>query len=114
VPEPVLAITRIHGIAGRRDDLRSLMQATEAAAVQEAGCRSYRFTVALDDPDEYLHVQEWADEAAFTAHQRSPGFRDYQAALFELLARPSEMEVHRGAQTTRPEPSGLPDPRAVD
>ena len=31
--------------------------------------------LTLDDPDEYIHVQEWADDAAFTAHQRSPAFR---------------------------------------
>lgn len=114
VPESVLAITRIHGLAGRRDELRALMQATERAVAQEAGCRTYRFAAMLDDPDEYVHVQEWADEAAWVAHQGSAAFRDYQQALFDLLARPSDMEVHRGATRSRPEPSGLPDPRALD
>ncbi|MDA0178758.1 antibiotic biosynthesis monooxygenase [Solirubrobacter phytolaccae] len=114
MPDSVLAITRIHGIAGRRDELRSLMRATEQAVAQEAGCRTYRFAAMLDDPDEYVHVQEWTDETVWKAHQVSPAFRDYQRALFELLARPSDMEIHRGAQTTKPEPSGLPDPRAVD
>ena len=114
VPDSVLAITRIHGIAGRRDELRALMQATERAVAQEAGCRTYRFAVMLDDPDEYVHVQEWTSEQTWDAHQGSPAFRDYQHALFELLARPSDMEVHRGADRSRPEPSGLPDPRALD
>ena len=114
MPEPVFAITRIHGIAGRREDLRALMLQTEETVAQEPGCRVYRFTVTLDDPDEYVHVQEWTNEDAWQAHQRSPAFREYQHALFELLARPSDMEIHRGAQTTRPEPSSLPDPRAVD
>lgn len=114
VSEPVLAITRIHGIAGRRDELRALMQATEHATSQEDGCRLYRFAATLDDPDEYVHVQEWTGEAAWTAHQASPAFRDYQAALFDLLARPSEMEIHRGARTTRPAPSDPPDPRSLD
>ena len=40
--------------------------------------------------------------------------RDYQRALFDLLSRPSDMEIHRGPQPVRPEPSGPPDPRAVD
>jgi quinol monooxygenase YgiN len=110
----VLAITRIHGLAGRREELRALMQATEAATAGEPGCRLYRFTVTLDDPDEYVHVQEWAGEAEWLAHQRSPAFRDYQRSLFDLLARPSDMEIHRGAQTTRPEPGVVLDPRAAD
>ena len=112
--ESVLAITRIHGVAGRREELRALMRATEVEVAQEPGCRTYRFAAMLDDPDEYVHVQEWTGEEVWKAHQTSPAFRDYQRSLFELLARPSDMEVHRGADTTRPAPSGPPDPRGVD
>ena len=114
MPDRVLAITRIHGIAGRREELRELMRATEAAVAAEPGCLTYRFAETLDDADEYVHVQEWTGEDEWRAHQRSPAFREYQRSLFDLLARPSDMEVHRGAQTTRPEPSGPPDPRAAD
>jgi quinol monooxygenase YgiN len=110
----VVAVTLIHGIAGHRGALRQLMRATEGRVAGEPGCRLYRFASTLDDPDEYVHVQEWADDGAFAAHQRSPAFRDYQQQLFELLARPSDMRVHRGGQTVIPEPSGPPDPRAVD
>jgi quinol monooxygenase YgiN len=114
VPAHVLAITRIHGLAGRREELRELMRATEATTASEPGCRMYRFAATLDDPDEYVHVQEWASEDEWVAHQHSATFREYQRSLFELLARPSDMEVHRGAQTTRPEPGGVLDPRAAD
>jgi quinol monooxygenase YgiN len=110
----VVAVTRIHGIAGRRDDLRELMRRTEARVAQEPGCRMYRFTATLDDADEYVHVQEWASEAAWVDHQRSPAFRDYQHDLFDLLARPSDMRVYRGAEAIVPEPSGPGDPRAAD
>jgi len=110
----VVAITHIHGIAGRRDDLRALMADTEARTAAEPGCRMYRFAATLDDADEYVHVQEWADEPSWIAHQRSPAFRDYQRELFDLLARPSDMTVHRAAETTVPQPSAPPDPRAAD
>jgi quinol monooxygenase YgiN len=111
--EHVLAITHIHGIAGRREALRELMRTTQARVAEEPGCRLYSFTAALDDPDEYLHVQEWADEAAFEAHQRSAAFQAYQRDLFELLARPSEMRIHHGGHTIAPVPSGPPDPRGA-
>jgi quinol monooxygenase YgiN len=110
----VLAITLIHGIAGRRGDLRALMRDTAERVASEPRCRMYHFAVMLDDADEYIHVQEWADEEAFDAHQRSPAFRDYQRGLFDLLSRASDMEIHRGRQPVHPEPSGPPDPRAVD
>jgi quinol monooxygenase YgiN len=110
----VIAVTRIHGLAGRRGELRRLMRATEAAVAVEPGCRLYRFAATLDDPDEYVHVQEWAGDAEFAAHQRSDAFREYQRGLFDLLARPSDMQVHRAAETTVPEPSGLLDPRSAD
>jgi quinol monooxygenase YgiN len=113
MPGRLLAITRIHGVAGRRGDLRALMRDTETRVAAEPGCRAYRFAATLDDPDEYLNVQEWEDEAAFLSHQRSAAFRDYQRGLFGLLARPSEMEVHRASETVRPEPSVM-DPRAAD
>jgi quinol monooxygenase YgiN len=114
VAASVVAVTLIHGIAGRRQDLRELMRRTEARVADEPGCLVYRFAATLDDPDEYVHVQEWASDAAFSAHQRSAAFRDYQNALFDLLARPSEMRVHRPLQTVVPEPSAPADPRAAD
>ena len=109
----VVAVTEIHGLAGRRDELRELMRATERRVSQEPGCRTYRFAATLEHPDEYLHVQEWDSEETFAGHQRSPAFRDYQRALFGLLARPSDMRIHRAPRTVVPEPSGPGDPRGA-
>jgi quinol monooxygenase YgiN len=109
----VVAVTQIHGIAGRRDELRDLMRATEVRVASEPGCRTYRFAVTLEHPDEYLHVQEWESESAWSDHQRSPAFRAYQDALFGLLARPSDMRVHWEPRTIVPEPSGPGDPRGA-
>lgn len=109
----VVAVTLIHGIAGRRGELRELMRATEEDVAAERGCREYRFAATLGDPDEYVHIQEWASEKAWADHQRSPAFREYQRALFGLLARPSDMRIHRAPRTVVPEPSGPGDPRAA-
>jgi quinol monooxygenase YgiN len=114
MPGSVVAVTLIHGIAGRRQELRDLMRRTEDRVAAEPGCRVYRFAASLEDPDEYVHVQEWVTESAFADHQRSAAFRGYQQALFDLLARPSEMRVHRAPQTIVPEPSGPADPRTAD
>lgn len=110
----VIAITRIHGVAGRRGELRALMGDTEWRTSAEPGCLRYAFAVALGEADEYVHVQEWENEATFAAHQRSEAFRAYQHGLLDLLARPSEMELHHVSATVVPEPSGPMDPRAAD
>jgi quinol monooxygenase YgiN len=112
--EHVVAITQIHGLAGRREELRELMRATEDRVATERGCLTYRFAATLVHADEYLHVQEWSSDDAFAAHQRSPAFQAYQRELFDLLARPSEMRVHRAPRTTVPQPSAPPDPRSAD
>jgi quinol monooxygenase YgiN len=109
--ERVVAVTQIHGLAGRRDELRALMRENEARV---SGAHLYRFSATLEDPDEYLHVQEWASDADFAAHQASAAFAEYQRALFDLLARPSEMTIHRVASSVVPTPSAPVDPRAVD
>jgi quinol monooxygenase YgiN len=113
MPDHVLAVTQIHGLAGRRHELRELMRATEERASGEHGCRLYRFAATLEHPDEYLHVQEWASEQAFADHQRSSAFQAYQRELFGLLSRPSDMKVHRAPSTIVPEPSGPGDPRGA-
>jgi quinol monooxygenase YgiN len=110
----VIAITRIHGIAGRRDELGALMRDTQRRTSAEPGCLRYVFGVTVGEADEYVHVQEWTDDSAFAAHQRSEAFRDYQHALVELLARPSEMELHHVSATVAPEPPGPMDPRSAD
>jgi quinol monooxygenase YgiN len=109
----VVAVTEIHGIAGRRDELRELMRDTQARVAAEPGCLVYRFSATLEDPDEYVHIQEWESEAAFADHQRSPAFREYQSALFDLLARPSDMRLHYVRQSVAPQPSVV-DPRSFD
>jgi quinol monooxygenase YgiN len=110
----IVAVTRIHGLAGRRDELRALMRETQEEVERSPGCRVYRFSAELHDPDEYVHVQEWDDEAVWRAHQGSEAFRSYQRQLFGLLARPSEMRVHTVSGSFTPEPSAAPDPRAAD
>src|SRR4051794_14771327 len=45
----LVAVTRIYGLAGRRDELRALMRETEQRTSAEPGCRLYRFAATLDD-----------------------------------------------------------------
>jgi quinol monooxygenase YgiN len=110
----IIAVTRIHGLAGRRDELRVLMRETQRRTAAEPRCLRYVFGAMVGDADEYVHVQEWTDDSSFAAHQRSEAFRDYQRGLLDLVARPSEMVLHHVSSTFAPEPSGPMDPRSAD
>ncbi|HKH16350.1 MAG TPA: antibiotic biosynthesis monooxygenase family protein [Solirubrobacteraceae bacterium] len=110
----IIAVTRIHGLAGRRDELRALMRDTQRRTAGEPGCLRYVFGATVGDADEYVHVQEWSDDSSFASHQRSEPFRDYQQGSLDLVARPSDMELHHVSSTIAPEPSGPMDPRSAD
>ena len=110
----VVAIGRVHGIASGRAQLLELMRRTAAAARAEPGCRSYDFAEVLDGTDEFVVVHEWDDEAALDAHYGGAVHEAYRQGVFGLLARPSELVVHRVASTQHPVDAGPMDPREAD
>jgi len=110
----VVAVARVHGIAAAHAELVALLRRTAAAARAEPGCRSYDVAETPDGADEFVAVHAWADEAALEAHYRGAAHQAYQHDVFGLLARPSELDIHRVAGTERPVDSGLMDPRQAD
>jgi quinol monooxygenase YgiN len=110
----VLAVGRLYGHPERRDALRALMRETERAVAGAPGCLAYGFSVSVADPDVYVVVQEWADQASYDAHYAAPAYAEWVAAVGPLLARTSELAVHQVAATARPVPSAPMDPRLAD
>jgi len=110
----VVAVADMFGISGRRADLLAALSELEREAAASAGCVRYSFAATLADPDHFVLISEWQDQAALDAHYRSPAFSHFQFALNGLLARPSEMTVHTVSSTARPVASGPMDPRAAD
>jgi quinol monooxygenase YgiN len=110
----VVVVGDIYALVGRRDDLVELLRETQERARSEPGCVAYAFAEVVADPGHYLILQEWRDETALEAHYASVGFTRYQAQVGELLARPSEVRVHRVAETVRLADPGPMDPRRAD
>jgi quinol monooxygenase YgiN len=110
----VVAVARVHGIASAHAELVELLRRTAAGARAEPGCRSYDVAEALDIADDFLVVHAWDDEAALEAHYRGAAHQAYQHDVFGLLARPSELVIHRVASTEHPVDPGPMDPREAD
>jgi quinol monooxygenase YgiN len=110
----VLAIADLYGISGRRNELVALLAEAERDADEGLGCLRYTFGATLADPDHFVLVSEWRDQAAMDAHYGSPSFASFQFSLEGLLARPSEMTVYAFSGSVRPVASGPMDPRDAD
>ena len=110
----VVAVARVYGIASTRAELVELLRRTAAAARAEPGCRSYDVAETLDGADEFVVVHAWDDATALEAHYRGPAHQAYQQDVFGLLARPSELVIHRVSSTERPVDPGPMDPRQAD
>jgi quinol monooxygenase YgiN len=110
----VIAVADMYGLSGRRADLADALRAGERAAQSRPGCVRYAFAARVADPDHYVLVSEWRDQAAMDAHYASPEFAEFQASLHGLLARPSEMVVYSVDGAARPVASRPMDPRDAD
>jgi quinol monooxygenase YgiN len=110
----VILVGEVFGLGGLREELTDVMLRAQREARAAQGCLRFVFARALDDPDVLLIVQEWSDEAALERHFRSPAHAAYQRDVEGLLARPSQVRIHRVAATVQPTPSTLMDPRRAD
>jgi quinol monooxygenase YgiN len=110
----VLAVADLFGIKGRRQELRDVLADAERDAAGEPGCLRYVFAATVADPDHFVLISEWRDQAALDAHYASDAFANFQFALDGLLARPSEMTLYAISGSARPLSSRPIDPRDVD
>jgi quinol monooxygenase YgiN len=63
---------------------RDMIRATR----QEPGCRAYRFSFDLDDPNTVHIFEEWESAEALTAHFQTPHMATFQQRLPALLGGP--------------------------
>ena len=110
----VVAVADLLGISGRRQELRAVLAGAERDAAGQPGCVRYSFAATVADPDHFLLVSEWRDQAALDAHYASTGFANFQFSLDCLLARPSQMTLYSVSGSARPLSSSPLDPRDAD
>jgi quinol monooxygenase YgiN len=104
-----LLVAELHGLAGRQADLRALLDDLAAGAREESGCVSF-LVLAAEEPGEFVLLSGWSDEQALSAHYSTPHYRRYREQVGPLLARASDVVVHRIAATVRALDPNPPDP----
>ena len=103
-----VVVAKLAGLTGRAAELRTLLGDRARAVRAEDGCVSYEVAELLDEPVTYVIVQTWTSSEALRAHYATEAHAEYQHAVDELLATPSEVVLHQVASTTRPSASTSP------
>ncbi|HEV7753101.1 MAG TPA: antibiotic biosynthesis monooxygenase [Baekduia sp.] len=91
----VLIHAEIHGLAGRAAELRALLSEHAADLSAAAGSLGASAYAPVDgDVGELILQTHWRDETAMQAHYATPGYTRYAESVGELLARPSDVDIH--------------------
>ena len=107
----ILVHAEIHGLVGRATELRALLIEHAAATAGAAGCTgSAAYEPLGGEPGEFVLDGWWQDEASLRAHYASPDYGSYVSAVGELLARPSDVQVHYVERTVRAQGDASLDP----
>ena len=91
----VLVHAEIHGLAGRAAELREVLvehAAATAGAQGSLGATAYAPLGA--EPGEFVLDAWWDNDAALRGHYASVEYARYATRVADLLARPSDVQIH--------------------
>ena len=71
----VVLVAEYRAKPGMGDRVEAALWEMIPLARQEPGCRAYKVNRAVDDADQFLLYEIYADEAALKADRRTPHFR---------------------------------------
>lgn len=108
----LMQVAELHGLVGRQNELRELLDAVATRARDEPGCISFRVLTA-EEPGEWVVLSEWVEEASLRAHFRTAHYRRYRDAVGPLLARSSDVAVHYLERTIFAVDPNPPDPERL-
>ena len=90
----VIVIAYVSCAPGRRDELAAVLTASQERSRAEPGCLRYGFSAAVEDPDAFVAVEEWADREALEVHLKTDHIRAFMAALPGLVAGQPRLLMH--------------------
>jgi quinol monooxygenase YgiN len=107
----VVVHAEIHGLVGRVGELRALLAEHADTTARAPGCTRCVVYAPLDaEPGEYVLVAWWSDELSLRAHYGSSEYGLYVTNVGELLARPSDVQIHYVDRTVRARGDASLDP----
>lgn len=84
-------IAELKAKEGKRDDLKSALQALISPTRQEAGCLDYALFQLQDSPDVFYMRESWKGQEALDTHIALPHFQAFVQQMENLLAEPLKL-----------------------
>jgi quinol monooxygenase YgiN len=97
----IVVTGRVHVPPERREQFVALASGMCAASRSDDGCIGYRVYEDLEQPDRYVFIEEWRDDAALHAHFAAPHTGEFMAALVPMLDEPADALFHTIGATRR-------------
>ena len=83
-----------------RDELVELARWMQNESRQEPGCINYAFYNSLEDPTEFVAIEEWESKEALQAHFEAASVAGFGRRVGNLLDRPPQVNIHVVERTT--------------
>ena len=90
----IVVVGRVSTDSGKRDELIKVGQAVAAASREEEGCINYRVYEDTERPNEFVFVEEWADQAALDRHFATEHIRVFMGAVMGTVVAPPDVKFH--------------------
>jgi quinol monooxygenase YgiN len=90
----LVVIAHLNGKPEKREELSAALAKAAAASRGDAGCLSYAFTVDVENPDHFISVETWADQASLDAHFTTPHLVELFAVAGDLLAGAPDIQTY--------------------
>ena len=95
----LIVIATLPGRPDRREAIEAALSRAAAASRGDEGCVSYAFHRDLENPDRYVSVEVWRDQASLDAHFGAPHLAELMAVAGDLLAGAPVIETYAVADT---------------
>ena len=96
----IIVIGRVSCEPANRKKLISLMERMQEDSRKEDGCVRYGFFAAVEDPNSFVAVEEWADREALDRHFEQTHLQEFAAGMLELVSARPEVAIHEVAGTS--------------
>jgi quinol monooxygenase YgiN len=95
----IVTVGRVTTDAQRREELVRVGQAVAQASRAEDGCIDYRIYQDMENPDEFVFVEEWESDEALRRHFATSHVAEFMQAILATLAGPPDVKFHTVASS---------------
>ncbi len=95
--DKIIVIGRVACRPEQREELVGLLEEMQDRSRSEEGCLSYGFFEAIELPNSFIAVEEWASRQALDRHFAQPHLAEFAAKLPAAIDGTPSVELNRVA-----------------